>query len=295
MSICYVVLAHAKPLLLAGLLHALDEPGNRVVVHVDARTDIDPFRQAAPDSERIAWVDDRVRPYHHGWGIVDATLRALRLGTQAGADRYVLLSGDSYPLRSSEYIAEFFARRPRTEWMNLLPLPAPQVLKDLDKLRRYHIHHDPRGSQLIAFGAKAARRLVPRRNWKRALGDLAPYCGSQWWALSADAVAHLLAQIDARPEYVRFCHHSQTPDEHFFHTLLANSPLHPRIRPSVMFADFSVRPGPAMIRRAHVERWIAAGRPTRDDEYGHHEELLFARKFDAQSPVELLHETLWRA
>src|SRR4051794_33529170 len=130
MKLCYVVLAHANPAQLARTVDALRDGDNAVVVHVDARADLDAFQRAAGVRD-VHWVADRVRPYHHSWGIVEATLRALRDARQSGADRYILLSGDSYPLRSQDYIRAYLARHDTTEWMNLLPLPAPQVLKGM--------------------------------------------------------------------------------------------------------------------------------------------------------------------
>jgi hypothetical protein len=270
-KVCYLILAHAHPGALRRLLGALKHAESRAVVHVDARADLDAFDR--PDG--TIWIEDRAKPFHHGWGIVDATLRLLRTAPQA--DRYVLLSGDSYPLRSQERIREVLADQD-AEWMNLLPLPAPQAKKYLDRLEGYYPPHDPRGSSVVKFAALATRRLLPRRDWRAALGDLEPWCGSQWWVLTPAARAHVFSEMDRRPDFVQFCRHTRTPDEHFFHILLAsNQSFRRQIRPGVMFADFSEMPGPALIADRHVENWQRAGLAF-TDVYGDHPEPLFARK-----------------
>lgn len=286
MNVCYLILAHAHPDALSRLLSAVEHPDSTAVVHVDARADIDAFD--GPDG--TLWLEDRAKPFHHSWGIVDATIRLLRMAPQA--DRYVLLSGDSYPLRSQERIREVLAEQD-AEWLNLLQLPAPQARKHLDRLEGYYPPHDPRGSRVVRFMALATRRLLPRRDWRATLGDLEPWCGSQWWVLTAAARAHVFSEIERRPDFVQFCRHTRTPDEHFFHILLAsNQTFRRRIRPGVMFTDFSEMPGPARIAAQHVENWLVAGLKS-TDVYGVHPESLFARKVLDANIAQRIRTEVW--
>ncbi len=290
MKVCYLVLAHTCPGALSELIVSLEHPDSTTVVHVDARSDLADFQRAAPDSN-VLWVDDRVRCFHSGWSLVDATLRLLRRAPVA--DYYVLLSGDSYPLRTQDRIHEFLASR-NAEWMNLLPLPSPQVNKGLDRLDRYHPIYDPRGPRWGRAVAKIERLLHHRqRDYQAALRDLELWCGSQWWALSRASIEHVLHEVERRPEFVRFCAHTHIPDEHFFHILLGSHPgFRENVRPGVMFTDFSVMPGPAVISTAHVSEWVANGL-YRSGEYGEHEELLFARKVFDPAVAALIRERVW--
>lgn len=282
--ICYLVLAHAKPHCLRRLIAELDDGVNQIIVHVDARSSLAPFLPCG--SERVSWVEPRVAAYHHGWGIVEATIRALRLGVTVAPDasHFVLLSGDSYPLRSQDYIRTYLSNRPDVIYMNLLQLPAPEVLKPISKLTRYYINHDPRWHPLKVFPVKVAHRLLlPRRNYPAVMRDLPAVCGSQWWALNSSAAKLVLEEIEHRGEFVEFCRHTRTPDEHFFQILLENSEFALRRRPNIMYTDFSVRPGPVPISDRHVDEWLDSGKVTRHDEYGFHDEFLYARKFGDDS------------
>jgi Core-2/I-Branching enzyme len=282
--ICYLVLAHAKPSCLRRLIAELDDGVNRVVVHVDARSSLDAFQPCG--SERVSWVDQRVVAYHHGWGIVEATIRALDLGVTVAPDasHFVLLSGDSYPLRTQDYIRMYLCNDPDVIYMNLLPLPAPEVLKPITKLTRYYINHDPRAHPLKVFPVKVAHRLLPtRRSYSTVMHDLPAVCGSQWWALNAPGARFVLAQIQSREDFVEFCRHTRTPDEHFFQILLGSSEFASRRRPNIMYTDFSIRPGPVSISDRHVDEWLDSGKASRHDEYGYHDEFLFARKFNDDS------------
>jgi hypothetical protein len=282
--ICYLVLAHAKPNCFRRLVAEIDDGVNRVAVHVDARSDLNIFRPCG--SEHVYWVDQRVAANHHGWGIVEGTIRALRLGFTIAPDasHFVLLSGDSYPLRSQDYIRRYLCADPDAIYINLLPLPAPEVLKTLTRLTRYYINHDPRAHPLKVLPVKVAHRLLPpRRSYSTVMRDLPAVCGSQWWALSASAAKFVLMEIDRRREFVDFCRHSRTPDEHFFQIILGNSEFAARRHPNIMYTDFSVRPGPVPISDRHVDEWLEHGKASRHDEYGFHDEFLYARKFENDS------------
>jgi hypothetical protein len=168
--------------------------------------------------------------------------------------------------------------------MNLLPLPAPEVLKPITKLTRYYINHDPRAHPLKVFPVKVAHRLLPtRRSYSTVMHDLPAVCGSQWWALNAPGARFVLAQIQSREDFVEFCRHTRTPDEHFFQILLGSSEFASRRRPNIMYTDFSIRPGPVSISDRHVDEWLDSGKASRHDEYGYHDEFLFARKFNDDS------------
>jgi hypothetical protein len=78
----------------------------------------------------------------------------------------------------------------------------------------------------------------------------------------------------------------------FFHTILGNSPLRPRVRRSLVYADWSVTgsvsgsiPGahPAMLNGDHMRFFEAQEKIWVEDEWGPGE-MLFARKFSDDNP-----------
>lgn len=296
MRVCYLILAHANPGQFGHTAAALDHQNSAIVVHVDRRVDDAPFRRATIDIDNLIWVKNRAVAYHQGWGIVDATLRALREGREATpAEYFVLLSGDSYPLRSQGYIQSYLQANKGTEWLNVVRFPAPDLDKATRRLSRYYVQHDPRGPRMVTQSARLVGRARPARDFQAVLGSLAPYAGSQWWTLSRTAVDHVLNEAARRPKLMRFLRNTHVPDEHFFQIILANSPLSYRIRPSLMFVDFASQTGPRVISRSHVARWLVDGKATSEDAYGRHDEFLFARKFDAsnQDVAQFLRTTLW--
>jgi hypothetical protein len=103
------------------------------------------------------------------------------------------------------------------------------------------------------------------------------YGGSQWWGLSAACLREVLVAVARRDPRVRLLRHALIPDELFFQTLLAESPLGPTItRAQTSFAawDAEVR-HPLVLTRAALPDLRATAMP-------------FARKFDVDVDAEVL-------
>ncbi len=288
MRICYLILAHAQPPALWRLLDALEHPTSTAVVHVDARADLSQFRQVR---DWVTWVETRSKCFHHGWGIAEATLRLIAAAPPA--DRYVLLSGDTFPLADQARVRSVIAAGGNAEWIDVIPFPAPYVRKDSTRLTRYHVRHDPRGSQIVRYSVLSMNRLAPRRDPTEALGGMRPWCGSQWWMLSGEALTYIRTELDRRPEFLRFCRHIGTPDEFLFQTLIGSSgTFAARVRPGAMYADFTVLPGPADIGPDHIANWKHRGF-SGIDECGLHREYLFARKVKSAQIAAEIGASVW--
>ncbi len=74
--------------------------------------------------------------------------------------------------------------------------------------------------------------------------------------------------VRRNPRFVRFFEHALLPDELFFQTIVMNSPLvETVVDDHLRYIDWSVDPGPAVLRAADFDTLIASG-------------SLLARKFD---------------
>jgi hypothetical protein len=125
---------------------------------------------------------------------------------------------------------------------------------------------------------------LPRtRDYKTYLGDLAPYAGSEWWALSRAACEYIVAFVREHEPLVKFFRNTICPDESFFHTILGNSPFRSKAVRSVTYADWSAGgSSPSYIGSRHIDYLAAAATFPADDILGSGE-MLFARKFPDDS------------
>lgn len=295
MRIAYLILAHNNPAHLRRLIGRLRAPESRFFVHIDAKSDIAPFRAlAGPDTTLCE------RRVNGTWGdisLVDATLEALRCaaapgaGIDGGFDYFVLLSGACYPLRTPADIADFLARHRGTEFIEAFPMPDPAYGKPIERLTRYWIRKGPPLARLRWPLQRLLNRFMPARDYRAALGAGADalVAGSQWWCLSAEAVALVLDHERAQPGLHRFCRLVDCPDEFFFQYLVWNSPLRARVSHSLTYTRWRAGGnGPELVDERDLAAFAAdvIVDAEHNNSPGAKREVLFARKFDdAAAPL----------
>jgi hypothetical protein len=119
---------------------------------------------------------------------------------------------------------------------------------------------------------------LAQRDYRKYLGALDPYGGSQWWALTREACRYIIAFVQSNEGLSRFFRNTCCPDEMFFHTILGNSPFRSRVRRNFTYLHMPAGQRPSFLNSAHVQRIELLDRPWIDDEWGSGE-ALFARKF----------------
>ncbi|WP_190566902.1 beta-1,6-N-acetylglucosaminyltransferase [Nostoc parmelioides] len=286
MNLAYLILAHNNPKHLQKLINSLDTSNVHFFVHVDNKSDILPF-QATISSNKVTFIPERSNIFWGEFSMVKATIDLMKtaLDTQI-FDYLILISGSDYPLKNAQYIKYFFAKNKGSEFINLVEIPNEQASKNLNRLYQYRISFSSKNIFLRVF-----RRIINcvindlfhwRRNYKKALGELKPYAGSQWWALSGDACSYILNFIARNPEILKFFRTALIPDESFFHTILANSDFITKVKPNLTFTKWSDSAHPEYITIEIVQNFQGM-----DAIYNHniggYGEVLFARKFATNS------------
>ncbi|UQX87880.1 beta-1,6-N-acetylglucosaminyltransferase [Jatrophihabitans telluris] len=286
-DIVFLVQVHANPAQFARTAASLLlVPGSALVVHVDARVDQTPFLAATEAMSGVVFVRDRVHVHWGSFSQVEATLASVTCALSAfgEAERFCLVSGDTYPARRPAEIAEFFTAHPERNYINCVRVPNSELNKSLSRISHVNLEHDGRTGRFLRLHGLINRYLA--RPWRGAFAGRVPYAGSTWWALNRQALTVILHTVDNERRFMRFYRNTCLPDEHFFQTVLANSSFEPSLAPALMYTAWNEgSPSPRTLDAAEVERLKAVGRAV-DDAYGHHE-LLFARKFD-DPPGELL-------
>src|SRR5690606_17787718 len=128
-------------------------PNSRAFVHIDRKSSLEPFAEVERD-EQVEVVEPRVSIAWGGFSMIEATRRLIEraLAQPAPFDRFVLLSGADYPLRSAAYIESFFAQHAGDEFINLVPMPSTTVNKPLSRLTQYR--PDPTEARVVTLGRK---------------------------------------------------------------------------------------------------------------------------------------------
>jgi hypothetical protein len=129
-------------------------------------------------------------------------------------------------------------------------------------------------NRFLRIPGRAFERLIPFR--RRIPGGLEPFLGRSYWCLHIDLVRYINRFVSDNPSYRRFFEYVRVPDEIFFQTIVANSPLIDRvINSDIMFQQWVAGRKGNLLDETDLERVFASGR-------------LFARKFDTRHAVGIL-------
>ena len=287
MTAAIMIMAHSQPSHFGRLLEALASEWAFIFVHIDAKADIKEFIKQTPGGAKVLFLDAnrRVRVWWGGFSIIRATLNLLESAINFGLDfdRYCLLSGSDYPIKSMDYIAAQFASD--KEFMRIEKMLGNTPKNSQSKRVNFFYFMD---NQLS--GKAGLSGVIPRKRYARM--DL--YHGSQWWSLTANCVRYIIRFLRDNGDYVRFFRHVLAPDEIFFHSIVKNSPFagalaHDFERASSL-TDFFL----SNEHGCHYIDWHAEGGLTPkildagDLDYLINSQALFARKFDENRSGRLL-------
>ncbi len=262
MRLGFIVSGYKRPDLLIRLVRALE--GRPCAIHIDRKSPI--FGEVA---EALKDVPQHVHflPRHNcGWGSfghVEASLKGLRWLRTMDCDYAVLLTGQCYPLRTIDSIERSLMKLHGASIIDHKPFPHPRWERGgWSRVDRFYVQ---------AFG-----RPRPVKLWQRKIPfGFHPYGGGSYWCLSRAAIDWILKFIDANPDFVRFFKSVLIPDEIFFQTLLANSPLRDAlINDTVHYIEWTLhQPNPGILTSA--DKGFASGK-------------WFARKFEDMAVIDAI-------
>jgi hypothetical protein len=274
MRIAYLALVHQSPRLLQRTIEALSSEESAFFVHLDHKSDRHDFSSIR--GRHIHWIEPRLPVYWGEFSQVEATLLMLRVALLSGSDfqYFVFLHGCDYPIRSRRYVERFLSQNAGSEFISLVKMPAKGF--PLSKINQVRY---PSSRPVHRLASRALAKVGISRDYRKYLGEMDPYAGDAWWALSREACQYILNFIDQHQKFLEFFQLSFTSDETLFHTILGNSAFRPRTRRSLLYTDWI--PGsnhPEMLSDKHVEFFATQERVWIEDEWGTGE-ALFARKF----------------
>jgi hypothetical protein len=224
MNEVFLIHAHKDPGQLNALVGQLCDEDFLIYVNLDRKSAIDPAQ--VPAAARL--VRKRIDVRWGGFSQVAATLNSLRqiLVEVPQFDKVVFLSAQDFPLLPNDCLKRELAALTSHELLDANPIRAggwPVAF-------RYQYFHRQGGATIERMACAMANRMLRRLDRRRAMvGDLEPWGGSSWWALSRSCVAMLLDRVARDRRLIRFFRTVLCPDELFFQTLVMNSPLRARV------------------------------------------------------------------
>jgi Core-2/I-Branching enzyme len=273
MRICYLVLVHHKFDQAARMIRRLAGPNCGFVLHIDRNADPESIQRFRADLRSIDGIV-YARCVRVRWGSYAQALAIMRsiqaaVGRPERYDRYVLLSGQDYPIVPRWRIDQSFRDDPQSEYVEAYAL---NVMDDAPgwspyyRFRRYHL-----------FLGRFHRALPYTR---KGPPPQAIYHGSTWWALTHPALEFIAREFKNNSRLRRYLRTSFLVDEAYVPTLLMGSPFRSRVAGhNLTYAKWTPTSGPHP-KTLGIEDLPSLGSSSK----------LFARKFDADVDSTVLDE-----
>lgn len=291
MKIAYLLLAHNTPNHMRRLIDALSTDAATFFIHIDKKSDIEEYFYLK--KENVYFTKKRIAVYWGHFSQVEAILILMKTAffSKVKYDRFVLLSGADYPIKSTAYIEAFFQDNKDKEYI---------VIKHQEKLARHLENYQPlpKYKQQIRFLRKILIKIniIPeKRNYKKHLGKLTPYGGATWWGLTCKAIEYILRFVDSNPKLMKYFKNIVCPDEILFHTILGNSSFKEKSEGGLTYVDWSRgESNPAYITRNHLKIFQNPQLFSQNLLDSTAEQKLFARKFcdDSHQLIEILNNQI---
>ncbi|MEC5144388.1 beta-1,6-N-acetylglucosaminyltransferase [Chitinophaga sp. 212800010-3] len=271
MKLAFIILCHKNPAQLARLLDRLQHPQVDCFVHLDAKANLNKWRQVLTRPQ-VYLVPDRVNVTWAGYGTIQAALNGISAAVNAHRhySSMHLISAQDYPLTDISTIYHFFSSKPAVQFLDLLPDEGLQRM--MGKITGWHFEDlkMPGKYRLTTL----LNKLLPKR--RHPLG-LTVYGGSLWWSLSSECATWCMEYINSHPQLKRFYKYTWGGDEFIFQTVIMNGPYRNSvINDHCRYIDWSEgHAHPKTFSEDDLERILSSGK-------------LFARKFDMDKTPALL-------
>jgi hypothetical protein len=288
MKIAYLILAHRYPNQLIRLIKSLNTEDTHFFIHLDKKMDEQMVKNLHTDlAFNNVFFVKRFTCHWAGFGIMQATFQGFKEIMESGNsyDYISLLSGQDYPIKSNEYIQAFFASHNGTSFIEHIPFPKPDWIRQnggWDRIKYWHFrgknyyfvfpyHKRFKQTKLLKKLMRFSFWLDIRRNFPK---DLHPYGGAQFWCLHkthADKVYEFLQQNKSYFNYFKYVFVS---DEILFQTIIGNLKDKSKVHNDTL----------------HFLEWRRKGAILYTSDFGNIEKThyLFARKFDTTVDKDIL-------
>ena len=268
----YLIIAHNNFYTLDRLLRMLDSEYNDIFLHIDRRV------KSFPKSELERCVSKsklfftrRIAVYWGDRSQVDCEMLLLEECLKNGKYDWVhLLSGVDLPIKKQDYIYDFFAARPNTQFLQI-----GKAENHLWRLDRYNFFVRDGCSKRRKVADRVSDILLKRMNVHRLkkYGGMKIVKTANWFSVTGDCAEYILSRKRFISKLVRF---SVCADEMFLGTVLFASD----------FGKQVFKPEPSWdghMRYIDRQRNVGASPHTfvmNDADSLLSSEMLFARKFD---------------
>lgn len=243
MKIAVAMLCHKNVQQINSLLRAMENENISFFIHVDRKSTIS-RHDISGNNVTVIPMECSVDIQWGGFGMIEATLRIIETIRQSNQeyDYIWLMSGQDWPLHSSDIIVKYIEQHAGEDFIEILP---DQEAFERGYFKRNELYY-PNWmvsnkvyikviKHLFWFitGGRKATTILKRKN------PIGKFCyGSQWWLLTTKTVDIMMHFLSKNKWYIDYFRNSLVPDECFFQTLYGKLIGAERAMPSVCYVNW---------------------------------------------------------
>jgi hypothetical protein len=219
MRVAHLIITYTDPEQTERLIKRMQHPDFDFYIHVDAKLPIHSHKSltAIPN---VYLIRNRIKVQWAAFSTMQAVFNSLQeiLDSARTYDFISLMSGQDYPIKSVQYMQEFFAQRKGKLLLKYRSFEE-DWLEGLERVNRYHFTN---------YKFKGQYRLEGLVNFfvkRRVPSDLKFFGSSMFWAISPEAAEYILEKVDRNYKMKRFFNYTWGSDEFLVQTMLLNSPF----------------------------------------------------------------------
>ena len=222
----YLILAHNDPAHLAALVDALRRESD-VYIHLDLKAEFSQFKFIA-DKPNVSFIAERSAVSYAGISMVDAIIEMMAEAMNADV-RYghvTLLTGADFPLRHARDLNQMFNDNPTREFIKFSDVrETPRYLKLVNR-RHYREPFVRSRNKVVRIFDSAVRKALSSIGLKNHWDErIVPYRGHTWCTITGECCQYIVRYNRDNPWFRDMNIHTFAPDEHYFHTIIAQSPF----------------------------------------------------------------------
>lgn len=234
-KIAYLLMAHKDPGQILRLVNSLSDSGD-FFIHIDKKSDIQPFREALADNTNVFFMDHRIRVNWAGWSMTAVYLELLEMAFKHPNtyDRFVFLTGQDYPIMTNQQILEEFDSHRNVEYIMAYQISNSTIPTDKNKILKRWYFENPFNNRFLrrcwaSFHYRFITRFSDRKTLLVPLGGqlVEPFFGQMLSAFTREAAELLIKVYRTDKAYNKVMKQAHASVEEYWQTVIFNSPLRP--------------------------------------------------------------------
>lgn len=275
MKQAFLIVAHKNIEQTKQFIEFIADENHHVYIHIDQKND-EMFYQLKSyfgSYSTIFFLHQRVSVNWGGLSQVLVTIELLKKAISREYDFYHLISGEDLLIKSKQEVAAFLENYKDHQFLEVL-----DIKNHLWRIKGYYLLSDSKYSRIrpVRLINQILSKVYKKFPYRSNLKGYDLYKGCNWFTISGGCAAYILNYLKDHPKYIKDYKYTICSDEHFFQTLILNSPYKETVIPKTLREiQWDGGPNPKIYR---VEDYQLLCNST----------ALFARKFDSSIDNEII-------